>query len=545
MSLVENLARRHPGSLELMREIGALKDRGYTNAEIAAKIDFTPDYIAAICYLLEHGEERLLAAVERGVMPANIAMEIARAPDGDIQQALAEAYENKLLPGNQILAIRRIILQRNQRRKKPHRGRGVTAHRKGYRGVADQELRERSATQTLLVRKADLAQTRLSFVVNALRRLLTMTSSSPYCAPKRCTRCRDPWPSSSNCRKPECPIPSKWRLSARSSVCHSRTFCRCGACPTASNKRHATSASSPRSAKSGLSSRWSSPGARKTGDLSCWLTAICDMPLCSDLGSSEAPCLIADDDEAFTYNKRVNRLATIQEHYMIVKAIERGVSEEKLARALNVDIKRIKTKRTLLDGVCPEVAEMLKDKSVDTDVFTLLRKMKPLRQIEAVELMSAMNNFTARYAHALLAATRREDLAPTGSPEEDPRSDGRADGPHGARDGRAAARVQSGLGVLWGYRAQPGGRLGLYFEPDRKSPGERLSRTPPPGNPDRIQSHCRSDVVGGKRLRRIGRARSLGLRRHDQRRHRGCPARCNNVSEPALLVQHLDRVGAP
>jgi len=45
-------------------------------------------------------------------MPANIAIEIARAPDGDIQQALAEAYENKLLPGNQILAIRRIILQR-------------------------------------------------------------------------------------------------------------------------------------------------------------------------------------------------------------------------------------------------------------------------------------------------------------------------------------------------------------------------------------------------------------------------------------------------
>ena len=138
----------------------------------------------------------------------------------------------------------------------------------------------------------------------------------------------------------------------------------------------------------------------------------------SDLGNSEAPCLIADDDEAFTYNKRVNRLATIQEHYMIVKAIERGVSEEKLARALNVDIKRIKTKRTLLDGVCPEVAEMLKDKSVDAAVFALLRKMKPLRQIEAVELMSAMNNFTARYAQALLAATRREDLAQPDRPKK-------------------------------------------------------------------------------------------------------------------------------
>jgi ParB family chromosome partitioning protein len=76
--------------------------RPYTNTEIAAKIDFTPDYIAAICYLLEQGEERLLVAVERGVMPANIAIEIARAPDHDVQQALAEAYQNKLLPGNQI-----------------------------------------------------------------------------------------------------------------------------------------------------------------------------------------------------------------------------------------------------------------------------------------------------------------------------------------------------------------------------------------------------------------------------------------------------------
>src|SRR5271156_215563 len=105
---------------------------GYTNTEIAAKIDFTPDYIAAICYLLEHGEERLLAAVERGVMPANIAVEIARAPDHDVQQALAEAYENKLLPGNQILAIRRIILQRNQRRKSPAR----TGRRGPYTGNA-------------------------------------------------------------------------------------------------------------------------------------------------------------------------------------------------------------------------------------------------------------------------------------------------------------------------------------------------------------------------------------------------------------------------
>jgi ParB family chromosome partitioning protein len=59
-------------------------------------------------------------------MPANIAMEIARSPDGDVERALADAYENKLLPGNQVLAIRRIIQRRDQRRKSPpRRGRGV------------------------------------------------------------------------------------------------------------------------------------------------------------------------------------------------------------------------------------------------------------------------------------------------------------------------------------------------------------------------------------------------------------------------------------
>jgi ParB family transcriptional regulator, chromosome partitioning protein len=104
-------------------------------------------------------------------MPAKIAMEIARAPDGDIQQALAEAYENKLLPGNQILAIRRIILQRNQRRKKPHRGRGAPHTGKVTAASLIKSYENEAQRQTLLVRKADLAQTRLSFVVNALRRL--------------------------------------------------------------------------------------------------------------------------------------------------------------------------------------------------------------------------------------------------------------------------------------------------------------------------------------------------------------------------------------
>lgn len=127
-------------------------------------------------------------------------------------------------------------------------------------------------------------------------------------------------------------------------------------------------------------------------------------------GSSEARCVVAADDEGFTYNKRVNRLATIQEHYMIVRAIERGVSEEKLARALNVDVKVIRQRRTLLAGISPDVAELLKDKPAGHHTFQKLRRMKPLRQLEVAELMVSANNYSANYAKALLATTKPADL---------------------------------------------------------------------------------------------------------------------------------------
>jgi ParB-like chromosome segregation protein Spo0J len=136
-----------------------------------------------------------------------------------------------------------------------------------------------------------------------------------------------------------------------------------------------------------------------------------------DLERPTIPCIVALDDEGFTYNKRVNRLATIQEHYMILRALERGVDEARLARALNVDIRNINWKRKLLDGICPEVVEMLKDKRFDTHVMRHLRKMKPARQIEATELMVSLNNFTATYAAALLAATPPEQLVDPAKPK--------------------------------------------------------------------------------------------------------------------------------
>ncbi len=128
------------------------------------------------------------------------------------------------------------------------------------------------------------------------------------------------------------------------------------------------------------------------------------------LGGVEALCLISTDDEGFTYNRQINRLTPIQEHKMILAALKKGIDPARIARVLGVNVARIHHRRNLLEGIAPEVVEMLKVRMVAQDIFRVLRKMKPMRQIETVEMMISANCFTLSYAQMVLAATRPEML---------------------------------------------------------------------------------------------------------------------------------------
>ncbi len=139
-----------------------------------------------------------------------------------------------------------------------------------------------------------------------------------------------------------------------------------------------------------------------------------------DLRETEAPCLIAKDDETYTYNNRINRLSTIQEHYMLRRAIDRGVSKERLARAFNLDISSIDKRVNLLEGVTAGAVVLLRDQQFNPEVARVLRKMRPERQVEAVELMIAANAITVTYAEALLNATPPEQLADNRPPKIKP-----------------------------------------------------------------------------------------------------------------------------
>jgi ParB-like chromosome segregation protein Spo0J len=137
-----------------------------------------------------------------------------------------------------------------------------------------------------------------------------------------------------------------------------------------------------------------------------------------ELGRKSADCIVAKDDESFTYNARVNRVAPIQEHQMITKAVRHGVKPERIAAALNIPIRRVHEFLNLLNGIHEEAVELLKDKNITPNAIYLLRRVTPVRQIEIAEMMTSTNNFTAGYAEALVFATRKDQMVNPDEPKK-------------------------------------------------------------------------------------------------------------------------------
>jgi ParB family chromosome partitioning protein len=175
MSLVENIARRVQRPIDVMSEIGALRKRGYSEAEISRKIGVASSWVSMIVSLLERGEERLLSAVETGLIPISLAMEISRAESEEAQDLLLDAYETGKLRGKKLASVRRLLDLRMRSRSK-----SMTSGKLGRKGsnrkltATDlmQVYQREAEKQRLLVKKSDFTQTRLLFVVEAIKDLL-------------------------------------------------------------------------------------------------------------------------------------------------------------------------------------------------------------------------------------------------------------------------------------------------------------------------------------------------------------------------------------
>ena len=134
------------------------------------------------------------------------------------------------------------------------------------------------------------------------------------------------------------------------------------------------------------------------------------LEILKSIGTKEVKCLLATDDEAYTYNRHVNHIPAVAQHFMLLEALKNGLTEERIAAALDVSLDSIRAKRDLLNGICSEAVQILADKQLSPKVFWILRRMKPIRQIEAAEHMVAGGTFTVPFAKALLAVTKPEML---------------------------------------------------------------------------------------------------------------------------------------
>lgn len=128
--------------------------------------------------------------------------------------------------------------------------------------------------------------------------------------------------------------------------------------------------------------------------------------------------MVSTDDEGFTYNRQVSRTTAVQEHRMIRATLAKGASEQRIAEVLELNVRRIRERAHLLDGIAPEAAALLKDRQMSPTVFSTLRKMRPFRQIEAAEMMIAANRITVTYAEMILATTRSEGLSEHAQPKK-------------------------------------------------------------------------------------------------------------------------------
>jgi ParB family chromosome partitioning protein len=170
-SLVENCARRQHQAVDLLQDILGMRERGYSDNEIAAMTGLSAYYVSIVGRLLERGERRLVAAVEAGYLPISVALEICEADDQGVQAALHKAYEEKLLRGRALIAARRLVEIRKRRGKADKLNRIVGRDAATTPEGLVKAFQEDTERKRMMIRKTEATRNRLIFIVEALSHL--------------------------------------------------------------------------------------------------------------------------------------------------------------------------------------------------------------------------------------------------------------------------------------------------------------------------------------------------------------------------------------
>lgn len=173
-SLIENCARRQHRPLDHLLAIKALNEKGYDAKIISEKVGLSVPYAKTMLDLLTRGEERLLSAVESGIIPVRVAALIANSQD-DEQRVLQEAYENNELRGEKLKRAQRLLEIRKEYGKSLRKTPTKRSNRGQDKPLSTQELlkayQKEVDRKKVLIRKADVLNRQMLFIIEALRGL--------------------------------------------------------------------------------------------------------------------------------------------------------------------------------------------------------------------------------------------------------------------------------------------------------------------------------------------------------------------------------------
>ena len=164
-SLVENLARTKPDSMDFARELKQMHDEGWDFQNIARVAGKNEKYIRDYIRLVEQGEERLIQGVESGVFPIKFATQVASTDDGQLQSVLMDAFDEGIVTTNNFSQARRIITARSKESRKTPANKQYTVTQ------LVQDIAETTKAKSSYVREAKTKENRFMTLLNGINAL--------------------------------------------------------------------------------------------------------------------------------------------------------------------------------------------------------------------------------------------------------------------------------------------------------------------------------------------------------------------------------------
>ncbi len=158
-SLVENIARTKPDSMDFARELKRLYDEGWNCKKIARIACKSESYIKDYIRLVEQGEDRLICGVESGVFPIYFALQVAFSSDSQIQHVLMDAFDQGIVSTGNFSQARKIITARSRDNKQS----------KTYTvAELEQDIKDATDDATSYVRESKTKENRFMTLLNQI-----------------------------------------------------------------------------------------------------------------------------------------------------------------------------------------------------------------------------------------------------------------------------------------------------------------------------------------------------------------------------------------